>query len=320
LRLLLSLGIPPRRLAAGKAIGAAIPWIVLLAPASIAGAFLLARSGSSASSWDLALRSSLMAAAYLLYFVLIMLIAISVSSLVRSSRTALAILLGFWFVSGILAPPLAMNIAAARHPIPNGFEFRAAINKDKALLPGVGPRGFAVEKRMLKQYGVSSWKDLPLVPSGVALLEDEADNIRIYEKHFNNLHTTYEQQNHLFSLMGVVSPLLPLQSFSMGLAGTDYPHLRHFAEGVEAYRHDFVRILNEDDAKNGKMHDAEGALGINLYKAGRDLWERVPRFGYNPPDVGWAVRRNITSIVVLLLWFLLAAAALPFALKRLRTD
>jgi ABC-2 type transport system permease protein len=320
LRLLLSLGISPRRLAAGKAIGAAIPWIALLVPASIAGAFLLARSGSSASSWDIALRSALMAAAYLLYFVSILLITISVSALVPRSRTALAILLGFWFVSGILAPPLAMNVAAARHPVPNGFEFEAAISKDMAPLPGIVPRAFAIEKRMLKEYGVASAKELPLNPSGLALLDQEADAEVVYEKHFNHLRDTYEQQNRLFSLMGVLSPLLPLQSFSMGLAGTDYPHMRDFAERVEAYRYKFVQTLNEDDARNGKMYDSESAQGINLYKAGRDLWESIPPFHYNPPDVGWAVRRNVTSIAVLLGWFLLAAAALPFALKRLRTE
>jgi ABC-2 type transport system permease protein len=68
------------------------------------------------------------------------------------------------------------------------------------------------------------------------------------------------------------------------------------------------------------MYDSESAQGINLYKAGRDLWESIPPFHYNPPDVGWAVRRNVTSIAVLLGWCLLAAAALPFALKRLRTE
>ena len=320
LRFLLSLGVHPRRLAAGKALGAAIPWVVLLVPASLAGAFLLAGSGSSASSSDVATRSALMAAAYLSYFVLIMLIAIAVSAFVTRSRTALAVLLGFWFVSGVLAPPLAMNVAAARHPVPNGFEFRAAIDTDREQLPALVTRIFEVEKRMLEEYGVASTTELPLVPSGVALLEDEADNSRIYEKHFGALHATYEQQNRLFSLMGFVSPLIPLQSVSMGLAGADYPHLRDFAEAVEAYRRDFVRTLNEDDARNGRMYDAEQAQGLNLYTAGRDLWESIPPFKYNPPDVGWAVRRNVTSIGVLLLWLLLAATALPFALKRLRTD
>ena len=320
LRLLLSLPVSPRRLAIGKVLGAAVPWLLCLVPASVLGAAVLIRSDAALPASDIALRTALFAAAYLLYFLLTILVAVTVSALSGRSRTALACLLAFWFVTGILAPPLAMDIATAKHPVPNGFEFQAAIARDRAELPSLVTRIFEVEERMLEDYGVSSTRDLPLVPSGVALMEDEADNTRIHERHFTRLYDTYEDQTRLFSLLGLGSPLLAVQSLSMGFAGTDFAHQRHFAEAAEQYRRDFVRILNEDDARNGRMYDARQAVGGDLYLAGRDLWKRVPEFTYRPPTVGWTVDRHHVSIAILLSWLMVVSGFLWAALGRVRAS
>jgi hypothetical protein len=104
----------------------------------------------------------------------------------------------------------------------------------------------------------------------------------------------------------------------MGFAGTDFAEQRRFSGAVELYRRNFVRILNEDAAKNGRMYDAQQAVGGNLNLAGRDLWEQIPGFSHRPSTVGVVVRRHLASIAILLVWLITLTGCFFAALSRMR--
>ena len=176
---------------------------------------------------------------------------------------------------------------------------------------------FAVEQRLLKQYGVDSADKLPVNPAGIALMEAEEEGSRIQEKHFDRLYDAYDQQNRLYELGALAAPMIAVQSLSMGLAGTDDAQHLHFARAAEEDRREFVQMLNRDDAVNGKMP----SLGVvPSYRAGRALWERVPPFQYTPPSLGWVVSHHQLSLALLALWFVAVAAALPVCVRKVRID
>jgi ABC-2 type transport system permease protein len=91
--------------------------------------------------------------------------------------------------------------------------------------------------------------------------------------------------------------MLAIRSVSMGLAGTDFQHHRHFITAAEGYRRVIQRTMNDDIMS----HPTKGA-----YLAGSDLWNRVPEFEYQAPATSWVLTNVRSSIAVLGLWLLLA--------------
>jgi ABC-2 type transport system permease protein len=109
----------------------------------------------------------------------------------------------------------------------------------------------------------------------------------------------------------------------MGLAGADFAHFRNFSQAAETYRRRMVRTLNEDLALNNRPGNRRQSLWFQNaqdYRAGRDLWEKVPPFRYDPPSLNWAVKECRFSLLVLLLWVTAAAIAAPVAIAKMKVD
>ena len=76
-----------------------------------------------------------------------------------------------------------------------------------------------------------------------------------------------------------------------------------------AGRRAFVRVLNEDMLNSRGGHHAT---------AGRELWEKLPAFAYDPPPAGAARQAAQPGLLVLALWAAGAWAALLLAAPRLK--
>ena len=307
LRQVLASGTSRRAFAVGKLLGVGGTLSMVLAPAAAMGGVALAAAGTDANIATSVPRLAGLALAYLAYLAVWLLLGLTVSAWSRTSRFALALLLACWGVGTLVVPRVSVDLARAWHPTPSSLEFEQRVAQDIAAHPDVAKQ---TERRVLAKYGVSRLEELPVSFAGLELSAAEANTTEVYERRMNEIRDAFERQNGLQRLLGVVDPLLALRSLSMGLAGTDYAHLRNFAAAAEAYRQLFVGMMNDDMTEHGKGRD----FG---YVAASDLWARVPPFVYTPPGTLDVLRDQTLSLGTLAAWLAVAAAAFVRATNRL---
>ena len=301
LRQVLSLGVRPASLVFGKAMGLGGALGVLLVPIAAGGIYVFSGiSGMGTATDESWLRLALMACAYLLYLGAILVISLTVSALAPTSRSALSILLVFWAVNAVLAPRLASDLAQRSHPMPKLAELDAKLlEASKQALNSHNPNSPAMKEFIEKHLDASG----KLPPNFEVLLmeESERQTNQVYEKHFGEIWDLLEAQDEVVTWTGLAAPLLGLRSASVALAGTDFTHHRHFSIAAEDHRREFIRMLN----------NSHGA-------SGRELWEKLPPFRYQPPSLSQAGSVAMPGLTILCLWLAGGCAALYFASRRLK--
>ncbi len=85
----------------------------------------------------------------------------------------------------------------------------------------------------------------------VALLESEAEETALYDRHFARLFDRYERQARAYERAGVVAPTLAARVLSMALAGTDDLHDRAFSAAAAQYRAQMLSTLNSELSQSG---------------------------------------------------------------------
>jgi ABC-2 type transport system permease protein len=314
LKQVLSLGISGRTLLCGKALGISAALALLAVPAVVIGGAALWFSSSFAVISVSIGRMLWMEAGYLLYFSTVLGLALAVSARASSPRLALIVVVGYWMVNMLVAPRIASDISTSVSPQLSTAEFQSGIEEDvKNGMDGHNPQDRRVHdllEKTLKAYGVSRIKDLPVNFSGIALQAAEEYGNQVFDRHYRRRWDSYERQARIQQLLGLAAPILAIRALSMGMAGTDFAHYRHFAGAAEGYRRKMVRILNNDLAYHSKPGQT--------YLAHRDVWERIQDFRYDPPDAGWVLERQSLSLSVLLIWFVASATAAVFAVSGIR--
>ena len=255
-----------------------------------------------------------LAAAYVLYLLVFCALTVGVSALAGSARTSLVVLLGFWVVSTLLVPRVAPAIAESLYPTPSAPSFRAGVTEEAENgVDGHDPadkRLDALRATLMARYRVDNVDDLPLNFRGVALEFAEANSTRVYNRHFDRLHATYQQQDATQRLFGLVSPTLALQSWSRAFAGTDFPAHLAFLRGVEDYRYRLIQALNQEvklhKAPQGGKHVADIA-GIT-----RSVQYRAPQ--QTLADTAVAQRG---TFVILLAWLMLGSVVVLISVRKL---
>ncbi len=294
LALLLSQGLSLRRLALGKAAALFVAVGTLLLPA-ILGILLMRPGGDGA-------RLAWMGVAYALYVLSFVGIVLSVSLVARAARTALAALLLGWVLLVVLVPRVATDVAAARHPVPAATAFWAGIRRGEGAVPPVSDQPeernarlrAAVTAELLARHGVSRVEDLPVNFTAVYLQRLEEADAPVFDHAYAKLWAAQEGQRRVRSVVGVLSPFVPLRELSMALAGTDPFALRHFGEAAEVHRRRLVAELNGTQARDG--------AGRAFYVAPADTWARMPMFEYQPPAVAEILLRHRLDLALLLTW------------------
>lgn len=305
-RLLLAAGVSRGSLALGKVLGVAMPVMLVLAVPAVAGGGLLVGFSGAGLDAGVAVRAAWMAAAYLTYAGTWIGLGLAVSALARSSRQALALLLGAWLLGCVVAPPAVMVMAASAAPTPSTTAFQTSIDADREARPAWDVRVEAATERFL------AGEELPPAsnPEVVALIETEEDETAIFSRHFERLAQTHARQSEVYQWASFLSPMLAIQSASMGMAATDYAHTRHFHEAAADYRTQLLAALNGELAAfdSWKTFSTSGS---------RDLWARVPQFDYDTPPASWAVAGQRVSLTALVVWLTVAICAAVFGLTRI---
>jgi ABC-2 type transport system permease protein len=196
-------------------------------------------------------------------------------------------------------------------PSPAAIEFAAGIDDDKAAWPDWDARVDGVMERFLE--GEFDSTIAPANIEVVALLEAEAEETALYERHFQDLFARHADQSRFYERAAVASPTLAARVLSMALAGTDDAHDRLFAEAAAGYRAAMLTTLNTELAQSGRFNTFD-------YVRGRDLWERVPPFDYNVPSAAWALSERSWSIAVIGAWLVVTAALAVWSVSSMRLE
>jgi len=312
LRQLMSLGVAKRDLFLGKAAGVAGALALVVIPVTVAGVAALALTSEFGSPLHDLSRAALLAVTYFVYFAIVIAVALGVSARLRSSRLALLALLSLWFVNTLMAPRVATDVAAALHPTPSALQFQAAIEKDLADPDELNRRLEAKRQALMRAHKVTSMDAVPVNFSGISLQTGEERGNDVFDRHFGALYDIYDRQGHVMTLAGVLAPQLPVRALSMALAGTDIAHHRAFVGAAEAYRRNIQVVLNNDIAEHAKP-------GV-VYTAGRELWDRIPEFSYEPPATAAVLGQQRWSLLVLAGWLLAAGWFGVRSVSRLAID
>jgi ABC-2 type transport system permease protein len=317
LPLLLAQGLRLRTLALGKglAIGAVI--LLLLVPTIVAILLLYVTTPTGIDLHDSGPRLVWLGVAHALYLGGFVALALCVSLLAPTARSALLALLVMWVLMVVLVPRLATDFAAARHPLPAATEFWSAIKRGEgAQVSSPLPEERAARIRealateLLARHGVSRLEDLPVNFTAVYLQRLEEADAPVFDHAYGELWSAQERQRGLRSLFGALSPTVGLRELSMGLAGTDPYALRHFGDAAEAHRRLLVAELNGTQARDG--------AGRGFYVAPADTWQRMPRFTYEPPPLAAVLERHRTDLWWLLWWALAPMTACALLAQRRR--
>jgi ABC-2 type transport system permease protein len=309
LRQVLSLGVSRRQLAAGKALGLAGALAAVLIPATVVGVAALALTSTTGLlAVDLS-RAALMVAAYLIYFAVFLALSLATSAWAPSSRFALVAVFAFWMINGLIATRAMSDLGSFLYPTPSEVEFDTSLQRDLADTRELDTKLDVIKAGLFRRYGVDTLENLPVNFRAISLQEAEEHGYTIFEQHFGRVFDQFDGQNAVYQWGGIVSPLIAVRSISMGLAGTDFAHHRHFTLAAEDYRRTIIRYMNDDIL----VHPTKGGED---YLAGRELWERVPEFHYEAPGAAWAMSHYATSITLLGAWLVAAAIAVVVAAQR----
>jgi len=315
LRQLLSVGVAPRKLVWGKALGVAAALALLLVPAALIGSIALTGAGPEAGGTDWG-RVALLSLTYLGYFGIFVGVTLAVSAWAGSSRAALVGLLAFWIVNAMVAPRASADLAETVHPLPSTLEFDGAVQRSQQRgingdLPSA-ERARLLEDSVLRAHGASSLDELPFNFAGVSLQAGEEYANLVFDHHYGGLSALLDRQQSLHRGVALVAPLLATRQLSMALSGTDVLSHRHFVTAAEEHRRAIQRIMNEDIARNSRWGDQ--------HVAGPELWATVPRFEYEPPGLAWTARGTAVEAGILFAWIGLVGVLLTRAADRLKPE
>ena len=305
LRQLQATGLSLRRLMLGRllalvvlAVGVALPGVAL-ALAVVDTASIVV---PGAETWA---RAGLWIAVHLVYWLIVLVLGVSLSAVARSPRRALSLSCGAWLLVAIVAPRLAVEVAVWRHPVPDGTAFAAAVARD--LAGGAdghdtsSARAAAVRDQALARYAVSDAADLPIDLAGLVLQAGEEYGNEVFDRHHAALWAQHAAQDRWLRAVGWLAPRAPVQALSSALAGTDVAEHRHFTESAEHYRRELNRRMNLAVAYRG--------TAAQPFVAGRDFWAETPDFTYRPRTLGEVVDDQHLAFLTLAAWAFAAAAA-----------
>jgi ABC-2 type transport system permease protein len=292
LRQLLSLGVPARRLLAGKACALSSAVAMLLAPFAAIAFIAVLLTTSQGERLDSLLRLLSLAIGYVLYLGVFVGLVMAVSAWARSSRLALTLLLGVWIAITILVPRTVADASRSWFPSESRREFNARLDAELGEQSQRAWTGFFGE-----DSGTPFGFKVPLSQWGKALQIHDHAGYDVMDRHFAALWDAYARQQVAQEWFGALVPTLAIRAYSMRIAGTDFGQHRAFSVAAEQHRREMQDIVSHDLVEHA---DARGEEHFS-YRAGKELWQEVPPFEFRPDASGGALRSAGRSLGVLVL-------------------
>jgi ABC-2 type transport system permease protein len=320
LRILLSQGATWKEIIFGKTIGLlviALPVLIFALIVLIVANFSIPAISFGFDEW---LRILLLCFSYIVYFGIISLIAVLISSISKTARLALVSLIGIWLLFVVVLPRSSQAAGAAIFPSLSKVEFEAGIEtelvtKGDSHDPN-DPYYKGLKDSLLRVYKVDSLVQLPFNYSGFQMKEGERISAEIYQQHLLNLLQNYIMQNRVSRIAAFLNPFAAQRNFSMGLSGTDFNTYSWFQQQAEDYRYKLAQQMNDLQIKlisNRRPEQHEGPHSIS-----RDHWKAFADFEYKRPGLGKVLNDEAFSLLALLLWAIGLSAFVLFISKKLK--
>lgn len=312
LRLLITQGLQPGQLVAGKLLVLAAVAALALAPAALT---LLGITWISSAAASLGL---LLIGGYGAWLFLWAIAVVGVSTLAARGRDALIVLLTLWAVTVVLVPRLGADLVAWSQPLPTRFETDLAVSRDLAAMGDShnpdDPYFNEFRKKVLAEYGVSRVEDLPVNYKGILGMEGERLTSALFNRYADASFTAQQQQLRSVDTFSLVSPVIALRHVSMIASGTDLHAYRLFLEQAEQHRYALVQQLNRLQAEKVNFATDRSSLDNRI---GREHWQGIAEFRYQAEAPADMVLRALPMAGVLLVWLAALAGLLALACRRL---
>ncbi|MEM9533038.1 MAG: ABC transporter permease subunit [Pseudomonadota bacterium] len=309
LRQLLSIGVSPRSIMVGKVVGGIVALLLIFSPGLLLSLPLVSQSASVVPTADQSFRVLSIAGAYLMTLAIYVLLALGVSSLAKSRRSAFLALLVIWGASVIAVPRIAGDVAATLHPQPEAREIRRTLSQAAGAYRQATDLRERELAELLERYNVASETDLPVSYAAFSLQRSEEVAHPLFEKIYGDLADNHGRQDTVLGWFSAASPTLALARLSAGLAGVDRFHHEHFVWAAETHRRKIVKQMNDD-----MFEHAAGTDGRYLSSA--DFWETIDDFPYRPPAFSAFRHEYAAAAFALSLQLLLALGFATWAMGR----
>lgn len=306
LKLLLTQGITWGEVIIGKSIGLFSVSLTLVTPSLLIGWVLIFLIDAGNEGYRICLRYGLLVAFYLMYFLVITLLAVLISAKSSNSRSSLTTMIAAWLIFTLVVPRVAQFIGHNLYPTPSKIEFDSKVEQDLLQLGDShnpnDPHFKHLKDSLMKAYNVDSVHQLPFNYSGFVMREGERLSSTAYAIHQQCLVKRYIEQQELFKYVAVINPYIAIKNISMCLSGSDYRAFNDFHNQTEVFRYQLAQRMNELQMKyisNGSKGSA-----AKTSKISKDYWLQHPEFHHVFLTPRSVIQNELISFVSILLWLL----------------
>lgn len=280
--------------------------LTLVVPSLLIGLGLVVLIDSGNEGYRFYLRYGLLVAIYLMYFLVITLLAVLISAKSSNSRSSLTAMIAAWLIFTLVVPRVAQFIGHNLYPTPSKIEFDTKVEQDLLQLgDSHNPNDLHfkhLKDSLLKVYNVDSVHQLPFNYSGFVMREGERLSSTAYAIHQQSLVKRYIEQQKLFKYVAVINPYIAIKNISMCLSGSDYRAFNDFHNQTEVFRYQLAQRMNELQMKyisNGSKGSA-----AKRSKISKDYWQQHPEFHHVFLTPRSVIHNELISFVSILLWLL----------------
>jgi ABC-2 type transport system permease protein len=255
-----------------------------------------------------------------LYAAIFLGIAVVISLVANSARTALAGSLAAWVLLCVLIPRLLTIGIESIEPTPSYQNTRVQINREMKAYGTVEGDARRTQE-FLASKGAKDADDLDIDLRGSMMRVNERHHFAVFDRHFGEFFAGLQRQDRLYGYAGLLSPKVALQSASEIFAATDYTNHTRFVWAGEHYR----RLISEtmiqaliDNPQHDEANHNKPASEQKKYLGDKSLWERVPAFEFRPIATGSALAAAAVPLTILLAWFAVTVIAARMLAARIR--
>lgn len=307
LKILFAQGVQGPELILGRALGLYLLNLSTVVLPFILGFILLFLYGEQDLLGQSVAHYLIMVLGYLVYFLVLCLVAVWVSGVSKSSKAALTTLIGCWLLFTLLIPKVSQVIGQTWYPTPSKIEFDSSVEQE-LILHGDShnpndPHYAALKDSLLRVHGVDSVQQLPFNYSGFVMREGERLSTETYLSHQRALVELFKQQQKIIRNAAWIDPFLAIKNLSMGMSGTDYDMYLHFQDQAEAYRYLLAQTMNElqiDLIGNRIKNSSDPSAQLS-----KEYWEKFPDFHQVFLPTAAVIKNQFYSILILALWLTL---------------
>ncbi|MDJ1496074.1 DUF3526 domain-containing protein [Cytophagaceae bacterium DM2B3-1] len=304
LRILLTQGISWPELIIGKCLGLFFVSLTIFAPVVVISLILLFGNEAISENWQALGYFAILVIAYLVYLLIVSLLAIFVSAKSNTSKSALTKLIGFWLFFTLILPKISLVAGQSLYPSPSKVEFDTAVEQELLALGDShnpnDPHFRALKDSLLQAYGVDSTHKLPFNYGGYVMREGERLSAETYKRHQAKLVAIYQKQQNVVRLTALCNPFMAIKNLSMALSGTDYATYHDFENQAEAYRYKLAQTMNELQIKlisnTTKGPSSKPAI------ISRKHWAEFPDFSHQFPAFVQVFQQEGLAILSLIIW------------------